>query len=72
MTVYQKNRLVNLLHKTQDGDRDAEEELILRIYPLVIKYSRQMGYDSQEASQDLIEWVIKTIFRYESKKSLKY
>jgi predicted membrane-bound mannosyltransferase len=69
MTVYQKSRLVNLLYKTQDGDREAEE-LILRIYPLIMKYSRRMGYDLQEASQDLTEWVIKTIFRYESKKPI--
>lgn len=66
MTVYEKNMMISLVKKTQEGDQEAEEKLILQIYPLVAKYSRSMGYDLDEASQDLIEWLIKIIKQYQS------
>ena len=47
--------------KAQQGDEKALEEILTRFLPAVKKYSRIMGYEQEDAVQDLREVLIKVI-----------
>lgn len=54
--------LRELIIKSQENDEEALLAIIERFYPLVVKYSKMLDYD--DASQDLIVWIIKAIKDY--------
>lgn len=57
--------LKELVLKAQHGDEKALEEILTRFLPAVIKYSRIMGYEQEDAVQDLREVLIKVIKTYQ-------
>ncbi len=56
--------LKKLVFRAQQGDEAALEEIITRFLPAVKKYSRCMGYEQDDAVQDLREVLIKVIKNY--------
>ncbi|MEL7567857.1 MAG: helix-turn-helix domain-containing protein [Dehalobacterium sp.] len=57
-------RLKELVLRAQQGDEAAIEEILNRFRPAVKKYSRRMGYEQNDAAQDLREVLIKAIKNY--------
>ncbi len=62
------HRLTELLLKAQQGDEMALKEILNRFLPAVKKYSRRMGYEQNDAVQDLREVLIKAIKNYKISK----
>lgn len=60
--------LKELVLKAQQGDEKALEEILTRFLPAVKKYSRIMGYEQEDAVQDLREVLIKVIKSYQLSK----
>lgn len=62
-------RLKELVLRAQQGDEAAMEEILHRFLPAIKKYSRCMGYEQNDAAQDLREVLIKAIKSYKFSKS---
>ncbi|MCC7570585.1 helix-turn-helix domain-containing protein [Candidatus Micrarchaeota archaeon] len=56
--------LKELVLRAQQGDKAAMEEILTRFLPVVKKYTRYMGYEQDDATQDLREVLIKIIKNY--------
>lgn len=54
-----------LIHLAQNGDRQAEVELIQRYEPLINKYSRRGGRLNEDCRQQLIMEFILAIRRFD-------
>jgi len=59
--------LIKLVYETQRGNLQAKTKLILKISPLIKKYSYSLGYNFDEGIQDLTCYIIEAIMRYKPK-----
>ncbi|WP_242868768.1 helix-turn-helix domain-containing protein [Desulfotomaculum copahuensis] len=62
--MQEKPGLRVLVLRAKNGDREAFVQLILCIYPLLKKYSLQLGYIG--ACSDLVYWLLHAIANYQS------
>lgn len=62
-----KLKLKELIHKAQNGDKDALNQVIGRFMPIVNKYAYRLG--SEDVSSEIIEWIINATMSYKEKSS---
>jgi DNA-directed RNA polymerase specialized sigma subunit len=68
MEEKESKRLGHLIIKAKSGDKEALNEAVERLKPIVRKYVDRRGYPFYaEMEQDLTEELIKVIHRYEPK-----
>jgi len=60
--LQRKPKLRELISLARSGNEEAMTEVVNRFIPIIKKYSRQLGYE--EASSDLVFWIIKAVHRY--------
>jgi len=57
-----KQKLRELIFLAKNGDEDAFIQVVHRFLPIAKKYSQRMGYE--DASADLVVWIVNAIHRY--------
>ncbi|MNW31292.1 Helix-turn-helix domain protein [compost metagenome] len=57
--------VIDLIQLAQNGDKQAEVELILRYEPLINKYSQQNGEFNEDCNQQLILEFILAVRRFD-------
>ncbi|MBW4084451.1 helix-turn-helix domain-containing protein [Paenibacillus sp. S150] len=62
------SEIINLIRSAQNGNRDAEAELVARYEPLINKYSRKNGLLDEDCKQHLTIEFILAVRRFDLKR----